>query len=150
MTSATFDGNESGYEYRYETNHDPSSALYIKDVRDVKISLVNFKNHKKTNYIDLVPFARGITYGLPSNYLESSHSPVIRMKQQDQTGFSTSATHLVYRTEFNQVSFTDNYNYQLLGLGEHAYYHGSLLSYEAQTSNNPIDAQIKFAGINAI
>jgi hypothetical protein len=80
MTGTNFDGNEAGYEYRYERNHDPASALYIKNVRYAELTSVNFKNHKKTNFIDLVPFNRGITYGLPSNYLESSHAPVIRIK----------------------------------------------------------------------
>ena len=81
MQSTEFEANEAGFTYRYDASHDSASALYIKNMRDVKLQAVKFKLHKKTNFIDLVPFERNITNGLPRYYFENSHSPVIRIKQ---------------------------------------------------------------------
>lgn len=148
VDTSTFKANEAGYTYRYDISHDSASALYIKNIREVMLEDTEFVEHNKTNFYEHVTTNVNLfEEAFPAGYFNYSHSPVVRIKQQDLTGFSTSESHLQYTTTLQNCLFRSNANFQLLGLGEHTYYHGSLLHYDEQSSNNPIDSWLKLNGI---
>ena len=132
IDNTDFIANEAGYSYRFDSSQPEASALYIKDVRNVNLNVVSFKEHNKTSFVELMT-SKVAAYmdSFPELYFNHSHSPIVRISHQDLTGFSTSENHLQYITELNGVFFDANSNFQLLGLGEQAYYHGSLIHYEA-------------------